>query len=482
MGEIFTESIFELDDPNEFVYNRMKTDYIKIQPTSGTVVNFNKPGNITFEVNNQQYFLLMSDAFISCKFEIQKDDGGWKSLAVTDNITLENNFFPKLFSSIQLDVGSQMIETIHEPGVYDDMIRFVKTTYSSSKSNKHIQGWIPDENSGGAATITHNATKVKVKDVAGKEHDVVELASLDQVFETLKMNSSGINYGFIKRLHTYNNKSKYEVNWHLSPLLGYLDHRKVSYQLRYVLKLMRNSSTSSEVFYGDSTFNKKVRIVINSMELWIPQIQPSYEIQTMVNNRLASGRPINIIYLQRTGITPMAVTGNNFSFNIASGITKQPRYVLIAFKPNVNSNEHINDARFHLEGKTTYDAATKKFTGGDVKIEKVTLQLNNIYYPEDGITISYDENSFGHAFTEYENLCMLFGAIPQIDPITWYNLFPIFCFDCSSQNQSLKEGGINIKVNIKVNTASPNLNVYAMLFEDEHKQINIINGVMTNFI
>ena len=46
------ESIFELDDANLIAYNRMKTDYIRIAPTTGTSDYANTSGAINFEINN----------------------------------------------------------------------------------------------------------------------------------------------------------------------------------------------------------------------------------------------------------------------------------------------------------------------------------------------------------------------------------------------------------------------------------------------
>ena len=50
------ESIFELDDTNLIAYNRRKTDFIRITPTTGPNEYANTSGSINFEINNQQYF------------------------------------------------------------------------------------------------------------------------------------------------------------------------------------------------------------------------------------------------------------------------------------------------------------------------------------------------------------------------------------------------------------------------------------------
>ena len=49
---------------------------------------------------------------------------------------------------MQLDVGSGTLETSTHPGVYDDLIRFVKFNKSYTDNSSQIQGWIPDTNAG----------------------------------------------------------------------------------------------------------------------------------------------------------------------------------------------------------------------------------------------------------------------------------------------------------------------------------------------
>ena len=66
------ESTFELDDSNLIAYNRRKTDYIRVAPTTGTTDCANTSGSINFEINNQQYFLYLLDSFIYCEFDLYK--------------------------------------------------------------------------------------------------------------------------------------------------------------------------------------------------------------------------------------------------------------------------------------------------------------------------------------------------------------------------------------------------------------------------
>ena len=89
------------------------------------------------------------EAFIYCEFDLYKKPaaGGVETrLKPEDSITLEHNWFRKLFTNIQLDVGSGTLESINNPGVYDYLIRYVKYNKSYTDTSAQIQGWIPDTN------------------------------------------------------------------------------------------------------------------------------------------------------------------------------------------------------------------------------------------------------------------------------------------------------------------------------------------------
>ena len=140
--KFFIKNKFKLDEPAIIEYNRKKEDYIKISPTTGTIDRLNKSGNISFEVNNQESFLYLPESFLYCEFQIYVPDAADKSKMneIKKDITLENNFFPKLFSSIRLQVGTQTIEEIIEPGDHDDLLKFIVEPYSKTKTSLQIQG------------------------------------------------------------------------------------------------------------------------------------------------------------------------------------------------------------------------------------------------------------------------------------------------------------------------------------------------------
>ena len=84
------ENIFNFDDTVTISNNRNKEDILEVGPIFGK----------TFEVNNQQHFLNFSEAYFYGEVEITLTGGD-------DKITLENNWFPRCFSQMILNIGGK---------------------------------------------------------------------------------------------------------------------------------------------------------------------------------------------------------------------------------------------------------------------------------------------------------------------------------------------------------------------------------------
>ena len=141
------EKIFQLDDPNYISYDRRKQDYLRIAPTTGTANNLNQGGNIiSSESNNHANFLYLPGSFVYCEFHTSNQDG----TAVTGNITLMHNWFPRCFDEMRLEIGSHQLEIINESGEFHTILKFI--TRSKDYEDTNIEGWIPDTGTGNSVT------------------------------------------------------------------------------------------------------------------------------------------------------------------------------------------------------------------------------------------------------------------------------------------------------------------------------------------
>ncbi|ESO85520.1 hypothetical protein LOTGIDRAFT_155007 [Lottia gigantea] len=124
MANKILDPIFKLYNPIRYSFNKKKENYIIISTTVGSKSQLNDVGRITFKINSLSNWLLLSDAYFRCDFKI-KDGTPNENRVPQTNTTLENNFFPSLFSEMVLEAGSRPIETIKHPGEFDTMLKTV---------------------------------------------------------------------------------------------------------------------------------------------------------------------------------------------------------------------------------------------------------------------------------------------------------------------------------------------------------------------
>ncbi|ESO82749.1 hypothetical protein LOTGIDRAFT_155767 [Lottia gigantea] len=254
MAKKILDPIFRLYDPIRYSFNKKKEDYIIISPTVGSKSQLNDVGRITFEINSLSNWLVLSDAYFRCDFKIKE---GTQNQVPQTNTTLENNFFPSLFSEMVLEAGSNSMETIKHPGEFDTML----TTVLYPIDFDSVSGWIPDVGDG-------SVLKEPVRNLAN-DADLARVRIVAR--NTIERVARAANHGFEKRVLQYNNIVENNrwgnyVNWKLYPLFGLLEHRKVSIGLPYKIHLQREIN-DDKIFFGENSSDAKLEIT--NLQLFI---------------------------------------------------------------------------------------------------------------------------------------------------------------------------------------------------------------------
>ena len=437
------EKIFQLDELNYISYNRRKQDYLRIAPTTGTANNLNQGGNVvSFEVNNHANFLYLPEAFIYCEFSISKQDG----TAVPGNITLEHNWFPRCFDEMRLEIGSQQLEIINEPGEFDTMLKFL--TQGKDYSHANIEGWIPDTGTGNSVA--------DITPIANNANDAAQLAGLRAAVS--RLNIHNLNTGYMSRKDIFNNDNgvanRYGgwIKWPLSPLFGYLDHNKVTVNLPIKFSMKRKVNDQG-IFFGIDVQNAKLEI--SKIEFWIPNIQPSLDIEASITKRLNSNKDIAVNLLKRNTFTNTIIQQEQ-TWHIAS-VSNTPRFLFVMFKPtNLNRTFDVNNSLF-----PSYVPAGDGVTNA-VQVTSLQVKLNQARYPLDSVTLNPQHFNIFEAYIMYESVCKVFGIKPQLNPMDFKKLYTLYCFDLSAQDENLVKNGVNIQLCIKKSSAE-SLDAYCLI-------------------
>ena len=136
-----------------------------------------------------------------------------------------------------------------------------------------------------------------------------------------------------------------------------------------------------------------------------------------------------------------------------------PRFIIVGFQTNKNNRQDGNPAVFN-----------------NVGVKNIYCTLNSTRYtryPKVDYDISFDRNQFSRAYgdaalfrSKFFNMDELVSN-PNITPVDYKNLYPLFLFDVSKQSERLKYSVTDIQikaffyVNVPINTEA-----YAVIISD----------------
>ena len=132
---------FNLNHDMVFRHNVKKTDYLKLRPTSSSADNKTQSGEILFQIAQASSCLNICDSLLYFTVEI-------RGLEADEELTLEHNFFPKLFSQMRLNLGGMDVEIINNPGDTSSLLSFILCDVNVKNTYVELMGWIPDNKKG----------------------------------------------------------------------------------------------------------------------------------------------------------------------------------------------------------------------------------------------------------------------------------------------------------------------------------------------
>ncbi|ESO99325.1 hypothetical protein LOTGIDRAFT_158412 [Lottia gigantea] len=150
------------------------------------------------------------------------------------------------------------------------------------------------------------------------------------------------------------------------------------------------------IFFGENGSDAKLEIT--NLQLFIPVITPSIEVETRIFNSLT--KDIEIDFLHRNTVGSMTLTGESTTWPITNTI-KPARYVMVGFK-NLPDSQTNNNNAYRVAMNQTQNPL----------IHKVQVRLNNDNYPNQPLTINPTTKNYNEFYRNHKNMCELFGNLP----------------------------------------------------------------------
>ncbi|XP_044005555.1 uncharacterized protein LOC122850479 [Aphidius gifuensis] len=145
---------------------------------------------------------------------------------------------------------------------------------------------------------------------------------------------------------------------------------------------------------------------------------------------------------------------------------EKPRYVILGFQSNKKKN--------WLKDVTQFDHC---------KITNVKLYLNSQIFPYGNLNLDIEKNQFSLLYDMYANFAESYygSKIDLMSKNTFITKFPLIVIDCSKQNEFLKTGAVDVRLEFESKENFPEgTSAYCLFLHDKIIEYKPISGLVHN--
>ncbi|XP_069354074.1 uncharacterized protein [Maniola hyperantus] len=250
----------------------------------------------------------------------------------------------------------------------------------------------------------------------------------------------------------------------LNKILGFAeDYNKIIMNCKHELILNRSNTNLNSVKIDDTT---NVQLTIDRIQWRVPHVKVSDRERLTLLKILEKDKPIQMAFrnwdLYEYPFLPKT-TKHSWSIKTASQLEK-PRYVIFGLQTNRKNNKSKDCSSFD-----------------HCKTNNVTLFLNSQYYPYESLNLNFDENKYSLLYEMYSRFRQSYYNLPVdplLDLLTFKEKAPLFVIDCTRQNENLKTGPVDVRIEIENSEDIPeNTTAYCLIINDrliEYKPLSNI--------
>ncbi|XP_048511373.1 uncharacterized protein LOC125500988 [Athalia rosae] len=255
----------------------------------------------------------------------------------------------------------------------------------------------------------------------------------------------------------------FDVSVPLSTILGFAeDYREIVVNAKHELILTRSKTDANAVL---QSADEDYKIRIDKVEWLIPYVQLSDQRKLGLLSFIEKDLPISMSF--RTWELyeyPMLPTTSKHVWTVKTSTQlEKPRYILSGFQTNRKNNARRNASRIdHCD------------------ITDVKLFLNSQSYPYGNMNLDMNHNQYALLYDMYAHFqAVYYGKDPEplLKKGEFLQFAPITIIDCSKQNESLKYGPVDIRLEFEAKDNFPTeTSAYCLILHDRVIEYNPISG------
>jgi hypothetical protein len=358
---------------------------------------------INIIIENQDVFTLPSKSYLYVEGTLKDVDG--TAYADANSVALIKNGIMYLFKNIRYELSGRAIENVNNPGIVGVIKGLL--TYSRNFGDKN------------GLQMCWNLTHTKLQEYIIQKSDP---------------------------------KGSFSFAIPLKHIFGFCeDYGKVIYGIKHQLTMLRNQD--NDAIYKTPATVKAGKVNLTKLIWMMPQIIPNDFAKLKLYKQIESKIELPIAFRQRQmDKISLPTDATTFSWRLLT-TTIRPRYIVVAFQTDKDNNQDKNPSTFN-----------------HCNLFNIRAVLNSENYPGGtDLNLNFTTNKYAKAYQMMENFKQDFYGESSvcIDPIEYKTSYPLFVIDCSRQSERLKQGVIDIKLEMQFSVGVPaNTMCFALVISD----------------
>lgn len=298
-----------------------------------------------------------------------------------------------------------------------------------------------------------NGVEVDRTRYLGTSSTIKNYVSLNE-FESNMMKNAGWCISEDLAMHTFN------FYLPLKLLMGFAeDFNKIILNSKHELILLRSSSDAN-VYYSIDV-NENLLLSITNIIWRIPHVQLSDNKKLQIMKVIKDGISLPIAFRSwDCYLNPTFSGRTNHSWNVKLALNRErPRFIICVLE---NNNKYIHS-----------------------DLKNIKVHLNSVSYPYDDLNLKFEENRYAILYDMYAKFQQNY-YIKDAQPLLSCEKFkdtPIIVVDVSYQNELIKSGPIDVKIEFETSKPVPaNTNAYCLILYDRLMKYTPLTGIVEKVI
>lgn len=349
-----------------------------------------------------------------------------------------------------------------------------------SRSSLHIQGRLKNNNENPSANvqITNNGLAFLFEEIR-YELNAIEIDKCKNVGLTSTMkNYPSLNPSHMLKVENAgwkdvvgpslisNAQGYFDVNIPLRMLLGFAeDYTKIIVNMKHELILTRARSDLNVIKAVENADTEGMQIELMKIEWLMPYVHLSNEYKLHLLKYLEKNKPIAVPFrswdLYENPFLP-ASKHHVWAVKTAAHLEK-PRFLIFTFQTDRKLQATRSASEFN-----------------HCNITNIKLFLNSQYYPYGNLNVDFTRNRYAalyDMFAHFQETYYNKNPAPIVSKTDFKERLPLIIIDCSKQNENLKSGSVDVRLEFETKEDIPaGTSAYALIIHDRIIEYNPMSG------